>query len=134
MFEVFTEVPRRDFGEPCMLKSLNRVFSRVLLLAVLGLAALAALAMFVINQSRANLYEQKKADIRHIVEAGISIVAGLDKRAAAGEMTREQAQAEARKQITALRYQGEEYIFVVDFNHLMIVHPTKPERVGKNLI
>ena len=43
------------------------------------------------------------------------------------------ASAEARKQITALRYQGDEYIFVVDYNHTMIVHPTKPERVGKNL-
>jgi methyl-accepting chemotaxis protein len=116
-----------------MLKSLNRVFSRVLLLAVLGLGALAALAMFVIGQSRGNLYEQKKADIRHIVEAATSIVAALDKRAAAGEMTREQAQAEAKKQITALRYQGDEYVFVVDYNHAMIVHPTKPERVGKNL-
>jgi methyl-accepting chemotaxis protein len=116
-----------------MLRSLNRVFTRILILALLALGALAAFGWFVIGESRSNLYEQKKADIRHIVEAGMSVLATLEKRAAAGEMTREQAQAEARKLLTGLRYQGNEYIFVLDYNHIQTVHPTKPERVGKNL-
>src|SRR5262249_17699726 len=46
---------------------------------------------------------------------------------------REQAQAEARRLLTAIRYEGNEYIFALDFNHLMMVHPTKPERVGQSL-
>jgi methyl-accepting chemotaxis protein len=117
-----------------MLRSLNRVFTRILILAVLALGALAAFGWFVIGESRGNLYEQKKADIRHVVEAGVTLVASLEKRAAAGEMTREQAQAEARKLLTAMRYEGSEYIFALDFNHLMMVHPTKPERVGKTLV
>jgi methyl-accepting chemotaxis protein len=116
-----------------MLRSLNRVFTRILVLALLALGALAAFGWFVIGESRSNLYEQKKADIRHVVEAAVTLVASLEKRAAAGEMTREQAQAEARKLLTALRYSGNEYIFALDFNHLMTVHPTKPERVGKTL-
>jgi methyl-accepting chemotaxis protein len=33
-----------------------------------------------------------------------------------------------------MRYEGNEYIFALDFNHLMMVHPTKPERVGKTLV
>jgi len=116
-----------------MLQNLNRVFTRILVLAALALCALGILGFFVISESRNNLYEQKKADIRHVVEAGVSVIASLEKRAAAGEITREQAQAEARRLLTALRYEGNEYIFVVDFNHNMAVHPTKPERVGKNL-
>ena len=47
-----------------MMKLLNRVFTRILFLAVLALGGLVALAMFVMSQSRENLYEQKKADIR----------------------------------------------------------------------
>jgi methyl-accepting chemotaxis protein len=117
-----------------MLRSLNRVFTRILILALLALGALAAFGWFVIGESRGNLYEQKKADIRHVVEAGVTLVASLEKRAAAGEMTREQAQTEARKLLTAMRYSGNEYIFALDFNHLMTVHPTKPERVGKTLV
>src|SRR4051812_14435334 len=117
-----------------MLRSLNRVFTRILILALLALGALAAFGWFVIVESRGNLYEQKKADIRHIVEAGVSLLGSLEKRVAAGEMTREQAQAEARKLLSGLRYEGNEYIFALDYNHLMTVHPTKPERVGKNLV
>ena len=67
-----------------MLRSLNRVFTRILILALLALGALAAFGWFVIGESRGNLYEQKKADIRHVVEAGITLVASLEKRAAAG--------------------------------------------------
>jgi len=115
------------------MKLLNRVFTRILFLAVLALGALAAFAMLVMNQSRENLYEQKKADIRHVVEAGVSLLESLEKRVVAGEMTREQAQAEARKLLSAVRYEKNEYIFALDFNHLMMVHPTKPERVGKSL-
>ena len=70
-----------------------------------------------------------------MVEAAIAITADFDKRAAAGQMTAEQAQVEAKKVITALRYEkGEEYIFVLDMNGNMVVHPTKPERIGKALI
>jgi methyl-accepting chemotaxis protein len=117
-----------------MLRLLNRVFTRILVLAVLALGALAAFGLFVMNESRTNLYEQKKADIRHVVEAGASLLASLERRVAAGEMTREQAQAEARKLLSAIRYEGNEYIFALDYNHVMTVHPTKPERVGKNLV
>ena len=116
-----------------MLQALDRVFTRILVLAVLAVGALAALGYFVIQESRANLYEQKKADIRHVVESVVSTIAALDKRAAAGEMTREQAQTEAKKQITALRYGHDDYVFVQDFRGNMTVHPTKPERVGKNI-
>ena len=117
-----------------MLRLLNRVFTRILVLAVLALGALAALGLFVMNESRTNLYEQKKADTRHVVEAVTTILTGYDKRVAAGELTRDQAQAEARKVITALRYEGNEYVFVNDFNGISVIHPTKPENVGQNLI
>src|SRR5690349_19883956 len=117
-----------------MMRLIYRVFTRILLLAVLALGALVALGMFVMSESRNNLYEQKKADIRHVVESVASMVAGYEKRVAAGEMTRDQAQAEAKKLITAMRYEGNEYVFVNDFNGISLVHPTKPENVGRNLI
>ena len=117
-----------------MLKLLDRVFTRILILAVLALCALGALGLFVLSESKDNLYEQKKTDIRHVVETAVAIAADYDKRAAAGQMSAEAAQAEAKKIISAIRYEGgQEYIFGLDMNGIMIVHPTKPERVGKNL-
>jgi methyl-accepting chemotaxis protein len=113
---------------------LDRVFSRILLLAILAFGALAALSYFVIGQSRANLYEQKRADARHAIEAGVSIAASFDKRAAAGEMTKEQAQAEAMKVINGIRYEGNNYLTILDYAGVVLVHPLKPEMVGTNRI
>jgi methyl-accepting chemotaxis protein len=115
-----------------MFSRLNRVFARILMLAGVALASLAILGILVVEESRTNLYEQKKADIRHVVEAAASIVADFDKRASAGEMTREQAQAAAKKVIEGLRYEGDEYVFVFDFTGKLVVHPMKPEQVGRD--
>jgi methyl-accepting chemotaxis protein len=116
-----------------MLRLLNRVFTRILVLGVIALCALALIGIFVVRENSENLYAQKKADIRHVVETTVSLLSALDKRVAAGEMTKEQAQAEAGKLISAIRYEGGEYLFVVNYDHVMVIHPTKPERAGKNL-
>jgi methyl-accepting chemotaxis protein len=118
-----------------MLRALNRVFTRILLLVILALAALMAVGAFVIGQSADLLFEQKKADIKHIVEAAAALVANFERRAATGEMTREQAQAEAKRAIGAIRYGGgKDYVFVYDFNGINVVHPVKPEWVGTDRI
>jgi methyl-accepting chemotaxis protein len=117
-----------------MLQRLNRVFTRILVLAVLALAALAALGAFAVHESRSNLYEQKKADIRHIVESALTIVTSFDKRVASGELKLEQAQAEAKKALGAIRYEGDNYIFVNDFSGTTLVNALKPETVGQNRI
>src|SRR5436853_6575602 len=98
-----------------MLRALNRVFTRILLLVILALAALMAVGAFVIGQSRDLLFEQKKSDIPHIVEAAAALAAQLERRAAAGELTREQAQAEATRAIGASRAgRGKADAFVYD--------------------
>jgi methyl-accepting chemotaxis protein len=118
-----------------MFRALNRVFTRILLLVILALAALMAVGAFVIGQSGELLFEQKKSDIKHVVEAAAALVAQYEQRVAAGEMTREQAQAEAKRAITAIRYGGgKEYVFVYDYNGINVVHPVKPEWVGTNRI
>jgi methyl-accepting chemotaxis protein len=113
-----------------MLQALDRVFTRILVLAVVALAALTALGMFVVYQSRANLYDQKKADIRHVVEMAVSIAASYDKRVAGGQMTREQAQAEVKTIINAARYGGKEYVVILNSRGIIEANPVKPETVG----
>ena len=117
-----------------MLNKLNRVFTRILVLAVLAFGSLAALGYFVSQQSRDNLYEQKKADLRHVVETAVAVIANFDKRATAGDMTREVAQAEAKSAINAIRFGNQDFLTVISNDGTIIAHPMKPERVGKNLI
>jgi methyl-accepting chemotaxis protein len=115
-----------------MVRLASRVSTRISLLALLPICALAWLGFLVVLEARENLYTQKKNEIRHIVEAAVSIVSEFEKRAAAGEMTREQAQADAKRVIAGLRYGGNEYVFVLDFDHRMVVHPIKPDQVGRD--
>src|SRR5690242_3353752 len=104
-----------------MLKAFNRVFTRIVALVVIAVGALLAVGYFVAQESRQNLYEQKKADIRHVVETAASIVADLDRRATAGEMTREQAQAEAKNILRTIRYAGKEYMFAYDYAGALVI-------------
>jgi len=121
-----------------MFRALNRVFTRIILLVILALVALMAAAAFVIEQSGELLFEQKKSDVQHVVEAAAALAADFERRAAAGEMTREQAQAEAKRAIGAIRYgggkEGQNYVFVNDYTGTSVVHQIKPERVGVNHI
>ncbi len=117
-----------------MFRLLNRVFTRILLLAVLAVSLLAGIGFVVIHEGQNQLFEQKKSDIRHIVEGAAGVVADLDKRAAAGEMTREQAQEQAKRALSAMRYEGKEYLFVIDASGIDIVNPAIPSLIGTNMI
>src|SRR3954466_10044517 len=117
-----------------MLNALNRVFTRIIALVVIAVGALLSVGYFVAQESRQNLAEQKKADVRHIVEGAYNIVADLDKRADAGEMTRAQAQAEAKRAIGAIRYEGNEYIFIYDYEGTLLLNATNPSTQGTNRI
>jgi methyl-accepting chemotaxis protein len=116
-----------------MLNALNRVFTRIVALVIIAVGALLSVGYFVAQESRENLYEQKKADIRHVVETAASIIADLDRRATAGEMTREQAQAQAKKILRAIRYAGNEYMFVYDYAGALVIG-TDPKTEGQNRI
>ncbi len=115
-----------------MLQHLNRVFTRILLLAALALTLLIVTGFVIIHEGQSRLFEQKKNDIRHVVEAAVGIVADYDKRAAAGEMTREQAQEQAKRALNVIRYDGREYVFVFDAGGVVLVNPAVPAMVGTN--
>jgi methyl-accepting chemotaxis protein len=115
-----------------MLNRLNRVFTRILLLAGLALGSLAVVGYVVIDQSRDNLFEQKKNEVKHLVEAAVTIVVDADKRAQKGEITQEEAQAYAKRAISGMRFGNNDYVFAYDFNGIMLVNPMKSELVGTN--
>jgi methyl-accepting chemotaxis protein len=117
-----------------MLKLLNRVFTRILLLAVLAISLLGGIGYMIIHEGQEQLFEQKKSDIRHIVEVAVGIVADLDKRAIAGEMTREQAQEQAKRTLSVMRYEGKEFMFVFDAAGALVVNPVITSMIGVNQV
>ncbi|MCF8480092.1 MAG: cache domain-containing protein [Rhodospirillum sp.] len=111
---------------PNILKSLA---FRVALLSMVGLMTLSVIASVTIR----TLLERDRIDLAHAVaDIARSVAADYDKRARQGEFSQEEAIQRARKVIRAMRYQGDQYLFVVGVNGIMQVHPSGAEREGKD--
>jgi methyl-accepting chemotaxis protein len=117
-----------------MFRLLDRVFTRIFLFAVLAVALLAAVGFLVIREGHNQLFDQKGNDTRHLVEAAYAIVADFDKRATAGEMTREEAKKQALKVLNSIRYEGQEYVWAYDYAGALLLDPLNVLKLGENRI
>lgn len=119
-----------------------RLQTRMLLLVLLPLMLL-ALALQVMNittqlsDSRSMLDNQRQAlvkareqGIKDVVESAQTSLRHLVE---AGELSRAEAQARAHDIVRSLRFDGGNYIFVYDYQGVVVVHPFMPHLEGRNL-
>jgi len=100
------------------------------LLAVLGMVSIGTLAMI---DTTGEQDAARRAVLRHVVESAVSIAGTYQAEEAAGRMTRAQAQGEAVRALRAMRYRGEEYVWVNDMAPRMVMHPFRPDLEGKEI-
>ncbi len=105
------------------------------LYAIIGAFAvvLIAVAAFLLLDFKAELLERKRLELQHIVETAASSTQGYYDRAQRGEITEEQAKAAAMRTIGSMRYGGDDYLWINDTRSVMVMHPIKPELIGKDL-
>lgn len=73
--------------------------------------------------------------ISEVTEIAVNILDGYEKRVEKGELTEAQAKALAVKDISSLRYQGKNYVWVMDYNCIYFYHPVRPYGFdGKTLV
>ncbi len=84
-------------------------------------------------QLKQRFYAEKQEKTRNLVESAASIIEHFSQQDAVGAMTRESAQAEAKRLIAAMNYDGSNYFWINDLHPTMIMHPVKPELDGKDL-
>jgi methyl-accepting chemotaxis protein len=102
----------------------------VTLAIMVGLVLVAGLSLMRLDRvMRADVGTQTQ----HIVETAHSVVASIEARQRAGEMTQAQAQATALAALKVMRYGNNDYLFVIDTQPRMVMHPIKPELDGKDL-
>ncbi|WEK04438.1 MAG: methyl-accepting chemotaxis protein [Candidatus Devosia phytovorans] len=106
----------------------RRLYSLLFVFAI-GFAAVVAYQLFALRQS---LDQFKRTEIQSVVQTGASIVEHYYELAQAGTMTTEAAQAEALDSLRAVRYQGEEYLFVDNYDYINVMHAYQPEKQGTN--
>ena len=99
------------------------------LVALLGLLLLGA---FQILHLRSQLLEDRKVTLQAAVDIAVNTTKGYYAQESKGELTKEQAQKLAKEALSSMRYLGEEYFYVYDSKGAGVMHPVRPEYVGKS--
>ena len=107
---------------------------RTKLFLPLALSWLCMLTIVAANsvQQRTLRMDERKTQIVNAGDMGISILKEYAAMAAAGKLTNAQAREQALARIKALRYGDTGYLLVIDSKQ-MLMHPLKPDLVGRNV-
>ncbi|MEF2072812.1 methyl-accepting chemotaxis protein [Consotaella aegiceratis] len=76
------------------------------------------------------IWSDREQMLKGQVEAAVAIVDGFAKQAERGEISKQQAQENAKNALRAIRYGNDDYVFAHTFDGYTIIHP-KPDQEGK---
>ena len=114
---------------------LDRLTLRLKLILLTGLAIVVATVLVAINayDTRDRMIEDRKGEIRSIVESTHGVALKLEAEVQAGHLTHEAAVASLRQTIEAMRYRPtKEYVFAYQMDGLSLAHGGNPAQVGTN--
>ncbi|RIX40935.1 MAG: methyl-accepting chemotaxis protein [Rhodocyclales bacterium GT-UBC] len=112
--------------------NLSSLKGRLALSVIFALLGLILLGAFQIVHLRNQLLEDRRETLRAVVDNAVSAMKDLHDREVKGELTREQAQGIAKDVLRSMRYHGNEYFYIYDSKGIGVMHPIRPEYVGKS--
>lgn len=110
-----------------------RVRNKLLTLIVASALGMILLQFISLGILKDNLRLDREAKTRNIAEAAYGILEFYHNKQAKGELSQTEAQALARESIRAMRYDGDQYLWINDMQPAMVMHPTNPALEGKSL-
>ncbi len=110
-----------------------RLSVRIIALGVGLMVAFSIVTALLYPQLKQSFYAEKQAKTRNLVEAAAGIITHFSQLEAEGALSRDAAQAEAKRLIAAMHYDGNNYFWINDLHPTMVMHPVKPELDGKDL-
>ena len=108
------------------------VATRMRLLIGMMLFGLVALCAVSLGSLRTTMMEDRKVQTKHQVESGASILKHFHALAQAGSMPEADAKKAATEALRAVRYDANNYLFVVGTDHHYVLLPPKPEMEGRD--
>ncbi|KRG43824.1 chemotaxis protein [Stenotrophomonas panacihumi] len=110
---------------------LKRKFLSQTVLVAFGIIALAIIAA---RMQYLDLVHTRQAGLKAQTQMAVGVVEAYAARAAKGELTQEEAQRQALAALSTLQAnKGVDYFYVTDEHPTMLMHPTRPDLVGKPL-
>ncbi|WP_439829656.1 methyl-accepting chemotaxis protein [Aeromonas caviae] len=104
------------------------VSRKLMLLLSLALVGFIALLLISASALHRNLMSEREARLQAVLDLAMSRIQAL-----AATLPPEQAKAQAKAMLDSMRFDGDNYLFVLDENRRMVVHPVRPELVGQQM-
>ena len=108
--------------------------TKVMSISVLTIVIiLAGMVLYFIPMVKGKLLDEKKASLRNVTDVVNTLVASYEARVKAGEIKLEDARKTIASDMKSLRYQGNEYFFIIGTDGKMVAHGAKPELAGRDV-
>jgi methyl-accepting chemotaxis protein len=103
-----------------------------------GLVAVATLALLAVVGAALyftyeRMFEDRVTALRFVTDTAYSLAAKYEAEEKAGRLTREQAQAAFRDDVSSIKYGENEYVFLYTFEGTVVASRPTPALIGKNL-
>jgi len=110
--------------------SLNTKLWLALAITWIGLLILGGWSAF---EARSTMLAERKMAIQNVVDTAYGIVADYAAQVDNKTLTLEQAQQQAKSRLAVMRYGTNGYMIITDAKPIMLMHPTQPSLVNKDL-
>lgn len=118
------------------IKSFNdwSIFPKIVSISIVTIIPVVLVLLFLVLPTiKDMILEEKKAQTKITIDIVYSFITEYQERADKGEFSLAEAQDRAAKRISKLRYSnGKEYFWINDLQPKIIMHPLRPEMVGKD--
>ena len=104
---------------------------RLAAIVILGAVGLIGLGIFEAIELRHELEAAHEMEIRDVVEMAVTTAEGIHALSEAGEFSDEEARHIATEALRSVRYGQNDYVFVVDADIRMVMHPFSPDLEGQ---
>jgi methyl-accepting chemotaxis protein len=110
-----------------------KIATKLYLLIACSFAALILVSAILLSSYKATMYEDRKVKITNLTEAAHSLIENALEEQKSGAISSVDAQNLAKENIKNMRYEGDNYFWINDFDAKMIMHPIRPELNGTDL-
>ncbi len=107
--------------------------SRLSLIFISLLTALILLSAISLSKNYSTLYAQQQEKVQQVVEGATSILKHFHQLETSGKLNKEEAQTQALSALSTFRYDNTNYLFILNTDLKMLMHPIKPALNGKNM-
>jgi methyl-accepting chemotaxis protein len=110
------------------------VTGRIAIAMGLAVIIIIGLAFMQVSDLRSQLREGREAELKVATDAALSIAKDFYARSQAKEFSEFEAKERAKMALRAIRYRGDSYFAIYDYDGLNVMHPIRADLVGKDQI